>query len=309
MLGGLLSLVSTRAHADQFMLFDAMFTYTWDEAEAAAEKSHFYVTEKNFLNKMRPTNMVTPVNYKDGTVHIRAEVIDKPPGTQMAGWALCYVDNAGHYGCPYTDYYTKVGVYEKDADMHTFFQASTLQWQTGVKEVDLVYTINGSGAGHITNFPALMNLTTPTTVRITMVQVSMGAKYDPSIIPNTGSTPEPGVDGGSVNDGGADAPTASTDASTGGTGGASGGSGGAAMPATGTGGDSGGGSGGASAVGGSGGSTSSSTGTGGASGGNAPGVSTSSGCVVGAGVPLGSAAPVGLFAVALGFLIRRRRRQ
>ncbi|HEX3694998.1 MAG TPA: hypothetical protein VH374_06370 [Polyangia bacterium] len=307
-LGGVLSLVSSRARADQFMLFDAMFTYTWDDAEnAKPDKSHFYVTEKNFLNKMRPTDMVTPVNYKDGTVHIRAEVIDKPPGGQMAGWALCYVDNAGHYGCPYTDYYTKVGVYERDADMHTFFQASTLQWQTGVKEVDLVYTINGSGSGHITNFPALMNLTTPTTVRITMVQVSMGAKYDPSIIPDTGSTPEPGVDGGAVKDASTDAPMASIDASTGGT---SGGSGGSTMPpASGSGGDNGGGSGGSTTGGVSGGSTGNNTGAGGASGGNAPGVSTSSGCALGAGAPLGGAAPVGLFAFALGLLIRRQRRQ
>jgi hypothetical protein len=176
-------LVARESRADQFVLFDATFTYTWDEAmNALPNKSHYYVNEGNWLNKARPTNWVTPVNYRDGKVHIHLEVLEKPAGTQQAGWALCYVANVGNYGCPYTDYYTKTGVYEKDVDMHTFYNSNTIQWDSGVKQVDLVYTINGSGMGHITNFPALKDLVTPTRVRIAMVQVSSGSTYDPSIL-------------------------------------------------------------------------------------------------------------------------------
>jgi hypothetical protein len=176
-------LLAKESRADEFVLFDATFTYTWDEAmNAMPNKSHYYVNEGNWLNKARPTNWVTPVNYRDGKVHIHLEVLEKPAGTQQAGWALCYVANVGNYGCPYTDYYTKTGVYEKDVDMHTFYNSNTIQWDSGIKQVDLVYTINGSGMGHITNFPALKDQVTPTRVRIAMVQVSNGSTYDPSIL-------------------------------------------------------------------------------------------------------------------------------
>jgi hypothetical protein len=201
-------LLAGESRADQFVLFDATFTYTWDEAmNAMPSKSHYYVNEGNWLNKVRPTNWVSPVNYRDGKVHIHLEVLEKPAGTQQAGWALCYVANVGAYGCPYTDYYTMTGVYEKDVDMHTFFNSNTIQWDSGVKQVDLVYTINGSGMGHITNFPALKDLVTPTRVRIAMVQVSSGSTYDPSILggSDAGSQPNPdaagaGPDGAATTD-------------------------------------------------------------------------------------------------------------
>jgi MYXO-CTERM domain-containing protein len=186
--------VAAESRAEQFVLFDATFTYTWDDAvNAKPSKSHYYVNEGNWLNKQRPVNWTSPVNYRDGKVHIHYEVLEKPAGTQQAGWALCYVANVGEYGCPYTDYYKSVGVYEKDVDMHTFYNNTTIQWDKGVKQVDLVYTVNGSGSGHITNFPELKDLVTPTKVRITMVQVSMGATYDPSIIAKTPPV-EPGAD-------------------------------------------------------------------------------------------------------------------
>jgi hypothetical protein len=201
--GALLTLCSAESRAEQFILFDATFSYTWDDAvNAKPSKSHYYVNEGNWLNKQRPANWMSPVNYRDGKVHIRAEVLEKPPGTQQAGWGLCYVANVGDYGCPYTDYYTKPGVYERDVDMHAFYNNATLQWDHGVKQVDLVYTVNGSGSGHITNFPELKDLTTPTKVRITMVQVSAGATYDASILGTGGSKsepgPEPARDGGAV---------------------------------------------------------------------------------------------------------------
>jgi hypothetical protein len=193
-------LLPNAARADQFVLFDATFTYTWDDAtNATPSKSHYYVNEGNWLNKGRPGNWMSPINYRDGKVHIRAEVLEKPPGDQTAGWALCYVANMGDYGCPYTDYYTKTGVYERDVAMTTFWNNATIQWDKGIKQVDLVYTINDSGSGHITNFPEKKDLTTPTKVRITMVQVSSGATYDPGWIGQSDAGPR--TDAGSISDG------------------------------------------------------------------------------------------------------------
>ena len=195
---GLALLSPSLAHAEQFLLFDAEFTYTWDDAiNATPSKSHFYVKESNFLDKSRPLNWVSPINYRAGKVHIRLEVLEKAPGGQSQGWALCYVGNAGSYGCPYTDYYTDVGVYERDVKMDSFYNNATIDWSKGIKQVDLVYTINNSGQGHVHFFPDLKDKTTPTKVRITLVQVSEGGSYDSSIFP--------GSSGGAGGSGGASA--------------------------------------------------------------------------------------------------------
>jgi hypothetical protein len=234
--------VATLARAEQFVLFDAEFTYTWQDASTSSPSlSHFYVNEGNFLDTERPDNWSSPVNYRDGTVHIRLEVIDKPAGDQQAGWALCYVGNAGSYGCPYTDYYESAGVYGKDVDMHSFYNNATIDWSQGIRQVDLIYTVNNSGSGHITNFPELQNLTTPTTLRITMIQVSEGDSYDASILGE--QEPEPsadagaplggagGVASGGSGSGGAPAMAGSTGFAAGGTGGSGGMAGAGAMPA------------------------------------------------------------------------------
>ena len=171
------------ARAEQFILIDATFDYTWDDAmNAKPDKSHFYVNEGNFLNKSRPVNWLSPVDYRNGTLHVRAEVFKKPPGDQTTGWTLCYIANAGGYGCADTDYYRSTGVFERETKMTAFWNNTQIQWDKGIKQVDLIYAINDSGSGHITNYPELKDLTTPTRVRITMVQVSAGAQYDPFII-------------------------------------------------------------------------------------------------------------------------------
>src|SRR6187200_1276607 len=76
---GLAALVST-ARAEQFVLFDVTFTYTKEDADTSRpSKSHYYI-KGDLLNKDRPRDWTAPVDYRNGTVHIRAEVIEKPPG-------------------------------------------------------------------------------------------------------------------------------------------------------------------------------------------------------------------------------------
>ena len=166
---------------------DATFDYTWDDAmNATPNKSHYYVNDKNFLNTMRPKNWLSPVDYRNGTLHVRTEVFKKPAGDQQVGWTLCYIANVGDYGCADTTYYKSTGVFDRETKMTDWWQNDKIQWDQGIKQVDLIYAINDSGSGHITNYPNLTDATTPTRVRITMVQVSAGSSYDASIIPNTG---------------------------------------------------------------------------------------------------------------------------
>lgn len=223
-----LSMLATPAFADQFILFDATFDYTWDDAiNSTPSQSHYYVTDESGLNLERPVDWVAPVNYRDGSVHIRVEVLAKPEGDQEVGWALCYIANQGAYGCPYSDYYTGVGVVENDVAMSDFWKSGAITWEAGVKQVDLVYTINSSGNGHVHKFPDLATATTPTSVRITMVQVSQGDTYDPSILADVG----PGT-GGAGSGGDGALPSSGGGTATGGDSGETGGTAGVDHPAT-----------------------------------------------------------------------------
>jgi hypothetical protein len=170
----------------QFLLFDTEFTYTKENADnSTPSKSHYYV-KGDMLNTQRPTNWTSPVDYRNGTVHIRLEVIEKPVGGYPTQWTLCYIPNKGKgngYGCTNTGLYTKEGVYEVDVPMTSFWENESIVWSEGIKQMDLVIKDDSGGQGHA-HRRADPEHFFPTKVRITMVQVAAGEAYDPSILPN-----------------------------------------------------------------------------------------------------------------------------
>ena len=174
------------AVADQFVLFDETFTYTKHDADTSKpSQSHYYI-KGDKINPDRPKDWTSPVDYRNGTVHIRTEVIEKPPGGEPTTWTMCYIPNKGQgngYGCTGSDLYTESGVYEKDVSMRSFWENDSILWSEGVKQIDLVIKDNSGGKGHAHKRPDPEKFF-PTKVRITMIQVSEGSKYDPSLVPN-----------------------------------------------------------------------------------------------------------------------------
>lgn len=187
-LAGLLTflLSSSPGSAAQFVLFDVTFTFTKEDADnSKPSKSHFYV-KGAAINPERPRDWTAPVDYRNGTVHIRTEVIEKPAGSEPTTWSICYIPNRGQgngYGCTGTDVYRAQGVYEKDVSMKSFWQNDALVWSEGIKQMDLVMKDNSGGGGHAHKRPDPEKFF-PTKMRFTVVQVSAGAKYDPSLVPN-----------------------------------------------------------------------------------------------------------------------------
>lgn len=172
------------ASADQFVLFDVTFTFTKEDADnSQPSKSHFYV-KGDMLNPNRPKDWTAPVDYRNGTVHIRAEVLEKPAGSEPTTWTLCYIPNKGQkngYGCVGTKLYQEKGIYESDVEMTKFWQHDSIVWAEGIKQMDLVIKDGSGGSGHAhkrTDHEKFF----PTRMRITMIQVSAGAKYDPSLV-------------------------------------------------------------------------------------------------------------------------------
>lgn len=57
------------------MLFDATFTFTKEDADnSKPSKSHYFVRDYA-LYAERPKDWTSPVDYRNGAVHIRAEVL------------------------------------------------------------------------------------------------------------------------------------------------------------------------------------------------------------------------------------------
>jgi hypothetical protein len=181
-----LGAVPSVSRAEQFVLFDVTFTYTKADADnSRPSKSHYYV-KGDKLNPDRPRDWTAPVDYRNGTVHIRAEILEKPPGGAPTTWTICYIPNKGKgngYGCTGTDVYREAGVYEKDVPMTKFWQNDSIIWSEGIKQMDLVIKDDSGGQGHAHKRQDPERYF-PTKVRITVVQVSAGSKYDPSLVPN-----------------------------------------------------------------------------------------------------------------------------
>jgi hypothetical protein len=175
---------SPRQASQQFVLFDATFTFTKKDADTSKpSQSHYYVTGKK-VNPSRPRDWTSPVDYRNGTVHIRTEVLERPESGEAVQWSLCYIPNKGQgngYGCTGTDRYTTKGVYEKDVSMTSFWENQAIIWSEGIKQMDLVMKDKDGKKAHTRTDPEKFF---PTRIRITMIQVAAGATYDPNLVPN-----------------------------------------------------------------------------------------------------------------------------
>lgn len=177
----------TVSKAAQFVLFDVEFAYTKADADnSTPSKSHFYVKQE-MLEPGIPKDWTAPVDYRNGTVHIRLEVLDKPAGGAPTTWTLCYIPNKGQkngYGCTSTGIYTEKGVYELDVPMTSWWENESIIWTEGIKQMDLVIKDDSGGSGHA-HKRADAEKFFPTKVRITMIQVAAGEKYDPALMPKS----------------------------------------------------------------------------------------------------------------------------
>jgi hypothetical protein len=172
-----------KAPVTQFVLFDEEFTFTYEDAlTSSPSKSHYYVTN-DMLSPTIPKDWTQPVDFRNGKVHIRIEVIEKPKGNAPTKWTLCYIPNKGKnnmYGCTSTAIFTEEGVYEKEVSMNEFWENESIIWSEGIKQMDLVIKDDSGGQGHA-HKRADHEKFFPTEVRITMIQVAKNTNYDASI--------------------------------------------------------------------------------------------------------------------------------
>ena len=199
---GMLTAAST-AHAEQFVLLDVTFTFTKADADnGMPNKSHYYV-KSDRLNPNTPIDWTKPIDYRNGRVHVRTEVMDKPAGSAETRWTLCYIARKGidaGYGCSNTAAYKEKGVWEFEQGMTEWWQNDNIDWTQGIKQEDLVMKDSKGVFAHTMPDPERWF---PTTLRITMIQVSAGSTYDESLVPGLpSSTGGGGAGGGGASGGG-----------------------------------------------------------------------------------------------------------
>ena len=173
------------AFAEQFVLYDKVFTF--EKEDAVPTKSHLKLSADE-LSKDTPEDWTSPVNYIDGTVYVYMEVLEKPKGDAETYWSLCYRANQGQngaaYACTGSPRYTATGTYERVNDMKTIFQRDKVVWSKGLKGVSLVTKASNSkvkGKSHAHLQPDISKYF-PTKIRVIMVQVSKDGKLDRSKI-------------------------------------------------------------------------------------------------------------------------------
>ena len=133
-------------NGEQYVLFDVTFNYTKADADnSTPSKSHYYVKAPH-INPDRPKDWTAPVDYRNGT-----------------------------------DLYKETGIYEKDVSMTSWWENGSILWAGGIKQMDLVIKDASGGRGHAHRRPDHEKFF-PAKVRITMVQVSAGARYDAAIM-------------------------------------------------------------------------------------------------------------------------------
>ncbi len=174
---GLSLALASAAHAEQFVLFDEVFTF--EAKDAVPTQSHLFVKADKF-GKDAPKDWTQPIDYRGGTVHIRFEVLEKPAGDVPTFWSLCYIPNKGQkngYGCASSPTYTSTGVFEKDEKMTGFWENDSIIWTEGISMMSLVVKaakVSGKNHAHLQSDLAKFF---PTKIHVTMVQVSKAAHY------------------------------------------------------------------------------------------------------------------------------------
>jgi hypothetical protein len=182
------SLGSSAALADQFVVVDS----TWDHTPDLAD-SHYRVLP----TAATPADWKSPVDYASGMAHVRLEVFTKPTATPTK-FQVCFEATPTYACTDQSPTYTTVGVLDWETPFSNFWSppGETVDWSLGTTKIALILKDTQNGKPSADNVGAdTAALYTPTHVRMVVTIVAPGSTYVP---------PPPVMDGGVIDsDGGA----------------------------------------------------------------------------------------------------------
>jgi hypothetical protein len=164
--------VSSRAHAEQFVLLDL----TYEATAANTTDSLFPGTPPTNV----PKNLKSPIDYASGTAHVRFEVLSKPSAAKTL-YNICF-ENASNYACMgYPPAYTATGTYNFSGAFSSFWQGNLVDWSMGISRVQLILKdetevkVQGNAMFY------------PTKIHVTITIVAPGSTYVPPDAPAAGT--------------------------------------------------------------------------------------------------------------------------
>src|SRR5262245_24078917 len=204
-----LSLVSSAALADQFVVMDETWVHTPDMPD-----SHYRVDP----SAVTPADWVSPVDYSQGTAWVYLEVHTKPTD-QPTKFQVCFEATPTYACTAQSPTYTEVGVYEWATSFSDFWSppGESVDWTLGVNKLACILkdTMNGKPSADNVG-PDTAALYTPTEVRMVVTIVAPGSTYMPPTPTGQGGDGGTGGSGGVGGSGGAGGSGAGSNAGGGG---------------------------------------------------------------------------------------------
>src|SRR5262245_32747431 len=123
-----LALAALPVHAQPLKIVDETYTATAQNTQ----KSHYRIN----VIAGTPTNWRTPVDYGNGSVSIRYEVLEKPSAANTI-FNICF-EGSTKICSPYPPVYSAPGVYNFSWQLSEFWQYAMIDWTQGIKDIAVV---------------------------------------------------------------------------------------------------------------------------------------------------------------------------
>jgi len=161
--GLLLMAAPRRAHAEQFVLLDL----TYEATTANTTDSHYPAKPAASI----PANWRSPVNYANGSAHVRFEVLSAPSSTKTL-YNICF-ENSAASCMGYPPAYTGPGVTNFSGMFSSFWNYMAVDWAQPITKVSLI--LKDESGMKVQGNPQFY----PYKMRVTITIVSPGSTYMP----------------------------------------------------------------------------------------------------------------------------------
>jgi hypothetical protein len=170
-----LSFSARGARADQFVVAEATYTHS---AQTTTD-SHYRVKP----TAETPVNWQSPVDYTQGSVHVRLDVKTKPSATPTR-YQICFEMKMNYCCTDQAPPYTTIGVYEWDTDVEKLWRPGPVDFTKGIVQSALILKDTNNVKPSPENVGAATSaLYMPSDLSVTVTVVSNDAVYQPPADP------------------------------------------------------------------------------------------------------------------------------
>jgi hypothetical protein len=152
------------AAAEQLTIVDVQY----EHSATTTSDSHYRIDP----SAQTPPDLTGPIDYADGSVHLRLEVLTKPDGGAPTKFQVCFEATPTYACTDQSPTYTNVGTIEWDSPFSRFWSPGQVDWSQGLGRVAIILKDDAN------NKPAGDPRYMPSQVHLTLTLVSAGSTYE-----------------------------------------------------------------------------------------------------------------------------------